>query len=319
MYGLDQVLGHSRAMEEVRELISRVADSPSNVLITGERGTGKELVAKVIHHNSEQRTASFVPVNCAAMSEVFLETELFGPTGGAFLGAKRDKRTLFEEAHKGTLFLDEISELPLQLQAKLIQKIEDKEAHRAAAPKALFVDVRIIASTNLNLADEVKAKRFREDLYYRLNVVEICLPPLRDRPQDIPILVEAFLKRCSAANAKTILGSSEAALSLLMNYSWPGNVRELESVIERAVTLSHGGQILPENLPAPIKQIGSRQRMLSEGVKREMTLEEIEREYIRLILDKAGGNKYHAAEILGIDRKTLYRKLAEMERDGQHS
>jgi len=298
MYGLDQILGCSDRMKEVRDLIHRVADNPGNILLTGERGTGKELVAKVIHHISGRRTALFVPVLCSAMSEAAWENELF------------------KEAHNGTLFFDEIGELPLPLQAKLVRTIEDKKIHRAGAAKSTTVDVRIIASTTLNLENEVKAKRFRGDLYYRLTVVEIDLPPLRDRRKDIPVLAETFLNRYSQEYSKTVRGISEAALVLLINYSWPGNVRELESVIERAVTLSYAKEILPGDLPAAVQQVGSSRQILSNSVERAKTLKQVEEEYIRLILDKTRGNKYQTAEILGIDRKTLYRKLAEMENEG---
>jgi transcriptional regulator with PAS, ATPase and Fis domain len=294
MYSLDQILGSSEHMKDVRDLIHRVADSPSNVLITGERGTGKELVAKVIHGISGRRAASFVAIPCSAMSEANWNNELF------------------QKGNNGTLFFDEIGELPLGLQAKLVQIIEDKKVHQTGAAKSITVDVRIIASTALNLKDEVKAKRFRDDLYYRLNVVEIALPPLRDRGNDIPLLAEAFLNQYSREFEKPVWAISEAALYLLVNYSWPGNVRELESVMERAVTLSHAKEILPDNLPMPLQQVGSRTQILSTDLKGEKTLKQVEEEYIRLIFDKTHGNKYQTAEILGIDRKTLYRKLTEM-------
>jgi two-component system response regulator HydG len=296
MYALDQILGASDRMTEVRDLIHRVADSPCHVLITGERGTGKELVAKVIHDMSTRRTASFVPAPCSAMSEAAWEPELF------------------EEAHKGTLFLDEIGELPLPLQAKLVQTIEDKKVQRTGAAKSSIVDVRVIASTTVNLEKEVKAKRFRGDLYYRLHVVEIDLPPLRDRREDIPMLAEAFLKRYSQEYAKTVRRISESALHLLKKYSWPGNVRELESVLERAVTLSHAREILPGDLPAAVQEIGSGTQIRPIRVRRAKTLKQVEEEYIRLTLDKTGDNKSQAAHILGVDRKTLYRRLAEMEK-----
>lgn len=298
MYGLDQILGCSDRMKEVRDLIHRVADSPSNLLITGERGTGKELVAKVIHGISGRGSASFVPLPCSAMSEADWNIELF------------------EEANNGTLFFDEIGELPLGLQAKLVQTIEEKKVHQPRTAQSITVDVRIIASTALNLENEVKAKRFRDDLYYRLNVIEIALPPLRDRRKDVPILAETFLNRYSREFEKPVWAISEAALYLLVNYSWPGNVRELESVMERAVTLSHAKEILPVDLPVPLQQVGSSTQILSTGLKRDKTLKQVEDEYIRLIFDKTHGNKYQTAEILGIDRKTLYRKLAEMGNDG---
>ncbi|MBI3603773.1 MAG: sigma-54-dependent Fis family transcriptional regulator [Nitrospirae bacterium] len=312
-YSFHQILGKSKPMQEVFDLIRRVADSPTNVLITGESGTGKELVAKAIHYNSERRDAPFVPVNCAAIPEALIESELFGHVKGSFTDAKADKRGLFEEAQKGTLFLDEISELPLMLQAKLLRAIQEREIRRVGATRSVPVDVRIIAATNLTLTEEVKAKRFREDLYYRLNVIEIRLPPLRERREDIPMLVEAFLKKCAEASRKTLQGMSEPALALLMDFPWPGNVRELENVIERAVTLARGEKILPEDLPPAVQGTRGERKVLDEAADRILPLQEVEKEYILRILEKTGGNKYQAAQTLGIDRKTLYRKLAEIE------
>lgn len=312
-YSFHQILGKSKAMREVFDLIRRVADSPTNVLITGESGTGKELVAKAIHYNSDRREAPFVPVNCAAIPETLLESELFGHVKGAFTDAKTDKRGLFEEAQKGTLFLDEISELPLTLQAKLLRAIQEREIRRVGATRPVSVDVRIIAATNLNLAEEVKAKRFREDLFYRLNVIEIRLPPLRERREDIPLLVEAFLRKCAEVSHKEIRGMTESALALLMDYSWPGNVRELENVIERATTLARGEKIVPDDLPPAIQGARGERRVLDEAAERVLPLADVEKEYILRILEKTGGNKYQAAQVLGIDRKTLYRKLGEIE------
>ena len=312
-YSFHQILGKSRPMQEVFELIRRVADSPSNLLITGESGTGKELVAKAIHYNSDRRDRPFVAVNSAAIPEQLLESELFGHMWGAFTDAKADRPGLFEEAQKGTLFLDEISELPLMLQAKLLRAIQEREIRRVGSTKSIPVDVRIIAATNLNLADEVKAKHFREDLYYRLNVIEIRLPPLRDRRDDIPLLVETFLHKCAKANRKPLQGISESSLALLIDYSWPGNVRELENIIERAVTLARGEKIMPEDLPATVQGSRGDRRVLDDAAERTLPLQEVEWEYIKKILEKTGGNKYQAAQALGIDRKTLYRKLAEME------
>ncbi len=294
MYALDQILGCSDRMKKIRDLIHRIADLRSNVLITGERGTGKELVAKVIHNISGPRAASFVPVRCSAMSETTWDNELF------------------EMANNGTLFFDEIGELPLPLQAKLVQTIEDKIIHRTGAAKSTIVEVRLIASTTLNLKNEVNARRFRGDLYYRLKVVEIDLPPLRDRRMDIPILAEAFLNRYSAEYSKPVQGISEVASFFLTNYSWPGNVRELESVIERAVTLSHAREILPGHLPAEVQRVGSSTQIGSNRVERAKTLKQVEMDYIRLIFDEADGNHSKAARMLGIDRRTLYRRLSEM-------
>jgi DNA-binding NtrC family response regulator len=315
-YSFHQILGKSRPMQEVFELIRRVADSPSNVLITGESGTGKELVAKAIHYNSDRRESPFVPVNCAAIPEQLLESELFGHMRGAFTDAKADRLGLFEEAQKGTIFLDEISELPLMLQAKLLRAIQEREIRRVGSTKSIAVDVRIIAATNLNLAEEVKAKRFREDLYYRLNVIEIRLPPLRERRDDIPLLVESFLRKCAKTNRKPLEGISESALALLIDYHWPGNVRELENIIERAVTLARGEKIMPEDLPPTVQGSRGDRKVLDDAAERTLPLQEVEWEYIKKILEKTGGNKYQAAQTLGIDRKTLYRKLAEME--GRH-
>ena len=312
-YSFHQILGKSKPMQAVFDLIKRVADSPTNVLITGESGTGKELVAKAIHFNSERKDAPFIPVNCAAIPEPLLESELFGHMRGSFTDAKMDKRGLFEEAQKGTLFLDEISELPLMLQAKLLRAIQEKEIRRVGANKSISIDVRIIAATNLNLSEEVKAKRFRDDLYYRLNVIEVKLPPLRDRREDIPLLVEAFLKRCGSTRGKEVKGVNEAALAMLMDYAWPGNVRELENVIERAVTLSRGDKITSDDLPPAVQGARGDRRVLDEAAEKTLPLHEIEKEYIKKILDKMGGNKYQAAHVLGIDRKTLYRKLGEIE------
>ena len=312
-YSFHQILGKSKAMQEVFDLIRRVADSPTNVLITGESGTGKELVAKAIHYNSERRDAPFVPVNCAAIPDTLLESELFGHMKGAFTDARADKRGLFEEAQKGTLLLDEISELPLLLQAKLLRVIQEREVRRVGSTRAVPVDVRIMAATNVLLAEEVKAKRFREDLFYRLNVIEIRMPPLRDRREDIPLLVEAFLRKCAAASHKEVRGMTESALALLIDYPWPGNVRELENVIERAVTLARGEKIVLQDLPPNVQGARGERKVIDEGADRILPLQEIEREYILRILEKTGGNKYQAAQMLGIDRKTLYRKLAEIE------
>jgi len=316
-YSFHQILGKSKAIQGVFDLIRRVADSPTNILITGESGTGKELVAKAIHYNSDRREAPFVPVNCAAIPEQLLESELFGHMRGAFTDAKMDKRGLFEEAQKGTVFLDEISELPLMLQAKILRVIQEKEIRRVGATKPISVDVRIIAATNLNLNDEVKAKRFREDLYYRLNVIELKLPPLRERREDIPLLVDAFLKKCGVVRGKEMKGVNEAALAMLMDYAWPGNVRELENVIERAVTLSLGEKISPDDLPPAVQGARGDRRVLDEAAEKTLPLHEIEKEYIKKILEKMGGNKYQAAHVLGIDRKTLYRKLGEIEGKAQ--
>ena len=311
-FAFDQIFGKSKPMREVFDLIRRVADSQTNILITGESGTGKELVAKAIHFNSGRRSAPFVPVNCAAIPEQLLESELFGHVKGAFTDAKTDKRGLFEEAQKGTIFLDEISEMPMMLQAKILRAVQEREIRRVGATRSTAIDVRIIAATNVILVEEVKAKRFREDLYYRLNVIEIRLPPLRERKEDIPLLCGELLQKSVAGKNKVLKGFSESVLGLLIDYSWPGNVRELENVIERAVTLAQGEKVTPEDLPQNIREVTGERQLMEEAVEHLLPLENLEQAYIRRILDKMGGNKYQAAQVLGIDRKTLYRKLGEM-------
>ena len=315
-YSFDQILGKSKPMQEVFDLIRRVADTQTNILITGESGTGKELVAKAIHFNSSRRDAPFIPVNCAAIPEFLLESELFGHLKGSFTDAKADKRGLFEEANKGTLFLDEISEMPMMLQAKLLRAVQEREIRRVGATRSVPIDVRIIAATNLNLAEEVQAKRFREDLFYRLNVIEIRLPPLRERKEDIPLLCDMMLHKSSVGREKHVTKLSEAALGLLLDYAWPGNVRELENIMERAVTLAQSQVVTPQDLPPAIRDAQGDRYLVEESAERLMSLEDIEHLYIKRMLEKTGGNKFQAAQILGIDRKTLYRKLGEMQKSG---
>jgi len=254
-------------------------------------------------------------VNCAAIPEQLLESELFGHVKGAFTDAKVDKRGLFEEAQKGTLLLDEISEMPLMLQAKILRAVQEREIRRVGATRSTAVDVRIIAATNVMLVEEVKAKRFREDLYYRLNVIEIRLPPLRERKEDIPLLCGELLQKSVAGKNKALKGFSESALGLLIDYSWPGNVRELENVMERAATLAQGEKVTPEDLPQNIRAVTGERQLMEDAVEHLLPLENLEQAYIRRILEKMGGNKYQAAQVLGIDRKTLYRKLGEMGND----
>ena len=300
-------------MKEIFDLIRRVADSQTNILITGESGTGKELVAKAIHFNSLRKSAPFVPVNCAAIPELLLESELFGHVRGAFTDAKSDKIGLFEEAHNGTLFLDEISEMPMMLQAKLLRAVQEREIRRVGATRSMSINVRLLVATNVQLAEEVKAKRFREDLYYRLNVIEIHLPPLRDRKEDMPILVHGLLQKSVTAQQKHIEGVEDSAMARLMDYPWPGNVRELENILERAATLTQGKKISLDDLPLNIRQIQGDGQLIGDAAERLLPLEQLEKSYIRRVLEKMGGNKYQTAHVLGIDRKTLYRKLAEME------
>ena len=312
-FAFDRILGQSKPMREIFNLIRRVADSQTNILITGESGTGKELVAKAIHFNSQRKSQPFVPVNCAAIPEMLLESELFGHVRGSFTDAKADKRGLFEEAHDGTLFLDEVSELPMVLQAKLLRAVQEREIRRVGATKSMSVNVRIIAATNVMLAEEVKAKRFREDLYYRLNVIEIHLPPLRERKEDIPLLAHGLLEKSLTAKEKHVEGIADAALARLIDYPWPGNVRELENILERAATLTQGQKVSLEDLPPNIQNIQGEGQFIEDAVEQNLPLAKVEQSYIRRILEKLGGNKYQTAHVLGIDRKTLYRKLSEMD------
>lgn len=313
-YSFDQILGKSKPMQDVFDLIRRVADTQTNILITGESGTGKELVAKAIHFNSSRKNMPFIPVNCAAIPEFLLESELFGHMRGSFTDAKSDKRGLFEEAHKGTIFLDEISEMPMMLQAKLLRAVQEREIRRVGATRSLPIDVRIIAATNLHLEEEVQAKRFREDLYYRLNVIEIRLPPLRDRKEDIPLLCDMMLEKSSVGRQKAVTKMSEATLGLLLDYAWPGNVRELENIMERAVTLAQGPIVTPNDLPAAIRDAQGDRHLVEESAEQLLRLEDLEHLYIQRMLEKTKGNKFKAAQILDIDRKTLYRKLGEMKK-----
>jgi len=310
-YDFHQLIGKSPSMQKIYDLIERISDSSSNVLITGESGTGKELVAKAIHYNGVRKEGPFVAINCAAIPETLLESELFGYKKGAFTDAKSDKKGLIFEANEGTLFLDEITEMPLTLQAKLLRLIEDREVRPLGDTNSYPFDVRIISSSNRNIKSTIQEGRFREDLYYRLNVIDIQLPPLRERKEDIPLLIQHFITKFSNEFKKNISGVSKDALKLLLNYSWPGNVRELENVIQRAMTLSQHEVILPEDLPATVIQTPDK-KLVEKALEENFTLDQLEKEYIKKVLIEAGGNKSKAAEILGLDRKTLYRKLEEL-------
>ncbi|RMF89342.1 MAG: sigma-54-dependent Fis family transcriptional regulator [Nitrospinota bacterium] len=316
-YEFANILGKSPAMQHLFTMMRRVAQSTANVLITGESGTGKELVAKAIHYHSSRKQGPFIPVNCGAIPEELLESELFGYVRGAFTGAQREKMGLFEAAHGGSLFLDEVSEMPASLQVKLLRAIQEKEVRRIGATQARQVDVRIIAATNRDLLTEVEQGRFREDLYYRLNVLPLHIPPLRERPEDIPLLATHFLRKYAERNGKAVQGISEPALKLLLDYPWPGNVRELENVIERAVILGQYERITPADLPEMLTARRPEYALLERGKRQRLTLEELEREYILQVLEEVKGNKQKAAERLGIDRKTLYRRLEQYQQLSQ--
>jgi DNA-binding NtrC family response regulator len=310
-YRFDNIIGKSKKMLEIFQLIRRISRSAVNVLVTGESGTGKDLIAKAIHYNSPRKERPFVAVNCAAIPETLLESELFGYVRGAFTDAKGDKKGLFEEAEGGTLFLDEIGELPIPLQAKLLRAIQDREIRRVGSTRSIPVDIRIISASNLELKEQVKKREFREDLYYRINVLEFTLPPLRERKEDIPLLVHHFLEKHGKQTGKRIAGMTDAATAALLDYPWPGNVRELENAVERAVTLCQGEKITLEDLPPALSGNQPGRFVLEEAIGKQLPLDAVEREYILKVLDLVGGNKVKAAQILKIDRKTLYRKISD--------
>ncbi len=305
-----RIVGASRPMQELFKLISRAARSNSTVLVTGESGTGKELVARSIHEMSE-RAGGFVPVNCAAIPAELIESELFGHTGQAFTGARQSRAGLFESADGGTIFLDEIGELPLAMQPKLLRVLQEGTVRRVGADKEKAVDVRIIAATNRDLEKEVAEGRFREDLFWRLNVIHLHITPLRERPFDIPLLVEHFLGKLAARTDGKTMSPTPETLAILTAYSWPGNARELENAVERAVALAEGFTIKPEDLPERVRTGGQTTGIMARAKESRMTLRELEREYIIETLRLTRGNKSRAAEILGFDRRTLHRKLDE--------
>jgi two-component system, NtrC family, response regulator AtoC len=303
-------VGRSPAFLEVFKQAARAAASLAPVLVTGESGTGKELVARAIHTHSPRARAAFVPVNCTALTESLLESELFGHARGAFTGAIGAKRGLFEMASGGTMFLDEIGDMGPKMQAQLLRTLQDGEVRPVGGTESIRVDVRLVCATNKDLDEEVKAGRFREDLYFRINVVTVRLPPLRERRDDVPILVAHFLAKLARRERREQAALSPEALRLLTAYGWPGNVRELENAIDRAVAVAKGNVILPSDLPPEVGGAGP--VVSGEGggiIEDRPTLAELEQRYIALVLQESGGNKKKAAEKLGIDRRTLYRAL----------
>ena len=292
------------------ELCERVAETDASVLITGESGTGKELVARAIHRRSRRADGPFVAINCAAMPENLLESELFGHVKGAFTDARGSRPGLFVQASAGTLFLDEIGDLPLTLQPKLLRALQERRFRPVGSDSEVAFDARIVSATNRDLETAVEEKRFRDDLYYRLNVVHIPLPPLRARGTDVLFLAQHFLERFAALFAKRVTLLSSAAAAKISDYSWPGNVRELANCIERAVALTRFQEIVVEDLPERIRDYKRSQLVIASDDPSEIvTLEEIERRYILRVLEAAGGSRSVAAKLLGLDRKTLYRKL----------
>jgi two-component system response regulator AtoC len=309
-YKLENIVGRSPQMLQVYKTIARVAESRSTVLITGESGTGKELIARAIHFNSPRSARPFVAVDCSSLAETLLESELFGHVRGAFTGAVTAKKGLFEEADRGTCFLDEIGNIGLAMQAKLLRVLQEHEIKRVGGTETVKIDVRMVAATNQNLEELVAEKKFREDLFYRLNVVSIRLPSLRERPEDIPLLTDHFLNKYAAQNNKPVCRISPEAMDVLTRYRWPGNVRELENVIEREATLSSTNMIIPEDLPRRL-QMELSQVALS-FLPSSLPLSELEKLYIQKVLEETGGNKKKAADILGIDRRTLYRMATRL-------
>jgi two-component system response regulator AtoC len=304
--GLDFIIGDSPSMKHLYAKIRRAAPSDSTVLLTGESGTGKELVARAIHLLSPRRDQEFVAVDCSALVETLLESELFGHVKGSFTGAIQTKHGLFELANHGTFFFDEITNLSQNIQAKLLRVIQEREFMKVGSQKRIKLDIRIIASSNRDLKEAIKAGTFREDLFYRLSVIPIHLPPLRERTGDIPLLAEHFLRKYSEKGNREVTGFSPKAMKLLEAYSWPGNIRELEHTIERIVILEDGDVIQPEHLPSFITQ---RQGELQVFTEENYTLEELEKRYIQFILRRTRGRRQDAARILGINRKTLSHKI----------
>ena len=322
--GRYRIIGQSELMHGVYDVIEKVADTPSTVLITGESGTGKELIARALHENSSRKDKAFVSVNCAAIPPDLLESELFGYERGAFTGAVTSKPGRFELANGGTLFLDEIGEIPVSMQVKLLRALQERQFERVGGIKTITVDSRLVAATNRDLKASIADGGFREDLYYRLNVVHVHLPPLRDRPSDIPLLLEHFVQKFNAKLHRSTTGFEDAAMKQLFRYGWPGNIRELENVVERCMIFAEDGEVGVQHLPAEVRDsegdlgpglvagIGPTpgETGLKEAV-REATLK-LERQFIRRALDQTGGNVTHTARLLKISRKSLQNKMKEL-------
>ncbi len=312
-YSFENIISKNERMRQIFDTIRKVAKYKSTILIEGESGTGKELVAKAIHFNSDRASHPFIPVNCGAIPENLLESELFGHTKGSFTNAVRTKKGLFEEADGGTMFLDEIGELPLQLQVKLLRVLQDGEMRRIGDSRPIKIDVRIIAATIKNLDEEVREGKFRDDLFYRLNVLPMKIPPLKERKEDIPLLVDHFINKYSRELNKPIEEITADALNCLMNYGWNGNVRELENVIERAIVLTESSQIQVENLPGDVQnpKEESKLNLLNDELSIKKASRYLEIDLIRKALQKTKGNHTHAAKLLEISHRALLYKIKE--------
>jgi len=312
-YNYDGVIAKSEAMQKIIDMVNRVANSKANILLTGESGVGKDVIANYIHKKSNRANNSFIEINCGAIPENLIESELFGHEKGSFTGADHTNKGKFELADKSTIFLDEIGELPLHAQVKFLRVLQEKQIYRIGSERKINVDVRIIAATNKNLSEEVEKGNFREDLYYRLNVVNLYIPPLRDRRDDIPVLAETFLNEFSKEYNKNIKYFDVEAMNYLMDYEWKGNVRELRNVIERAVLVANDDEILHKDyLP---KELTGLEQADENNVKREKTLAEYEKMIIENTLKRYDGNKTKTADVLGIKRQTLYNKLKDYNLD----
>jgi DNA-binding NtrC family response regulator len=314
-FGLENIVGESPAMQEIFEVVQQVAPTRATVLITGESGTGKELIAKAVHQLSPRAKQPFVTVHCAALAPTLLESELFGHERGAFTGAHERRIGRFEQAQGGTLFLDEIGEIDATIQVKLLRFLGERTFERVGSNKTQTADVRLVAATNKHLEELVKAGKFREDLFFRLRVVEISLPPLRERPEDIPLLAQAFLREFAKENNKPVTDFTADALEALMQYAWPGNVRELRTAIEHAVVLSKGERISLRDLPASARggsSGGDTKLLQGKG----LTVKEAEKQLIVRALKETDGNRTRAAEKIGMSRRTFHRKLHEYHLEG---
>ena len=310
-FDFSNIIGRSAAMKQMFETVALVAPTEATVLIQGESGTGKELIANAIHQNSPRKDQPLIKINCAALPETLLESELFGHEKGAFTGAAGPRKGRFQMAHKGTIFLDEIAEMPVALQSKILRVLQEREFEPVGSSRTIKVDTRIITASNKDLQEEIQAKRFREDLFYRINVVSITSPPLRDRQEDIPLLADHFMKVYAGKNKKAVTGFTPRAMDALTRHDWPGNVRELENAVERAVIMSRDRLIAAEDLPSKLSDMAAGETEPHTAQPHRQSLKHVEKELILRVLEENERNRTHAAKALGISRRTLQMKLKE--------